>query len=32
VLAVLHDRYFIKRFASEIWWVNDGSIRRELRE
>jgi ATPase subunit of ABC transporter with duplicated ATPase domains len=32
VLAVLHDRYFIKRFASEIWWVNNGSIRRELRE
>jgi len=32
VLAVLHDRYFIKRFASEIWWVNDGSIRRALHE
>jgi ATPase subunit of ABC transporter with duplicated ATPase domains len=32
VLAVLHDRYFIKRFASEIWWVEHNSIRRELRD
>jgi len=31
VLAVLHDRYFISRFASEIWWVEDGGIRREIR-
>ena len=28
VLAVVHDRYFIKRFADEIWWVEDGGIRR----
>jgi len=28
VLAVVHDRYFIQRFADEIWWVEDGSIRR----
>ena len=28
VLAVLHDRYFIERFASEIWWVEDRGIRR----
>jgi ATPase subunit of ABC transporter with duplicated ATPase domains len=32
VLAVLHDRYFIERFASEIWWVEDRGIRRALRE
>jgi ATP-binding cassette subfamily F protein 3 len=31
VLAVLHDRYFIERFASEIWWVEDRGIRRTLR-
>jgi ATP-binding cassette, subfamily F, member 3 len=29
VLAVVHDRYFIKRFAEEIWWVQDGRIHRE---
>jgi ATP-binding cassette subfamily F protein 3 len=28
VLAVVHDRYFIKRFADEIWWVENGTIRR----
>jgi ATP-binding cassette subfamily F protein 3 len=27
VLAVVHDRYFIQRFADEIWWVENGSIR-----
>ncbi len=31
VLAVLHDRYFIGRFASEVWWLEDGGIRREVR-
>ena len=31
VLAVVHDRYFIDRFASEIWWVEDRGIRRVLR-
>lgn len=30
VLAVVHDRYFIERFAQEIWWVEAGGIRREL--
>lgn len=29
VLAVVHDRYFIERFASEIWRVVDGRIRQE---
>lgn len=28
VLAVVHDRYFIDRFADEVWWVEDHSIRR----
>jgi ATP-binding cassette subfamily F protein 3 len=28
VLAVVHDRYFIQRFADEIWWVENGVIRR----
>jgi ATP-binding cassette subfamily F protein 3 len=28
VLAVVHDRYFIDRFASEIWLVEDHRIRR----
>jgi ATP-binding cassette subfamily F protein 3 len=27
VLAVVHDRYFIQRFANEIWWVENGRIR-----
>jgi ATP-binding cassette subfamily F protein 3 len=31
VLAVIHDRYFIQRFAGEIWWVEDGGIRQALR-
>jgi ATP-binding cassette, subfamily F, member 3 len=31
VLAVVHDRYFIERFAGEVWWVENGGIRRSLR-
>ncbi len=27
VLAVVHDRYFIDRFATEIWLVENGGIR-----
>jgi len=27
VLAVVHDRYFLERFASHIWHVKDGEIR-----
>ena len=27
VLAVVHDRYFIERFADRVWRVEDGSIR-----
>ncbi|GMQ77595.1 MAG: ABC-F family ATP-binding cassette domain-containing protein [Anaerolineae bacterium] len=30
VLAVLHDRYFIDRFATEIWLVEKQGIRREI--
>jgi ATP-binding cassette, subfamily F, member 3 len=26
ILAVVHDRYFIERFASEVWNVKDGEI------
>jgi ATPase subunit of ABC transporter with duplicated ATPase domains len=28
ILTVIHDRYFIERFAEEIWWVENGRIRR----
>jgi ATP-binding cassette subfamily F protein 3 len=28
VLIVVHDRYFIQRVADEIWWVENGVIRR----
>jgi len=26
ILAVIHDRYFIERFASEVWHLKDGKI------
>ncbi len=26
ILAVVHDRYFIERFASEVWMVKDGRV------
>jgi ATP-binding cassette subfamily F protein 3 len=26
ILAVVHDRYFIERFASEIWTIKDGKV------
>ncbi|MCB8944075.1 MAG: ABC-F family ATP-binding cassette domain-containing protein [Ardenticatenaceae bacterium] len=28
ILTVIHDRYFIERFADEIWWIENGRIRR----
>ena len=31
VLAVVHDRYFIERFADEVWWVENGGVRVEYR-
>jgi ATP-binding cassette subfamily F protein 3 len=30
VLAVVHDRYFIRRFATAIWAIHDGTLRRYL--
>jgi ATP-binding cassette subfamily F protein 3 len=30
VLAVVHDRYFIRRFATSIWEVRDGTLRRYI--
>jgi ATPase subunit of ABC transporter with duplicated ATPase domains len=29
-LAVVHDRYFIERFATDIWWVVDGRLETQL--
>jgi ATP-binding cassette subfamily F protein 3 len=29
VLAVVHDRYFIKQFANELWILDDDGIQRE---
>jgi ATP-binding cassette, subfamily F, member 3 len=26
ILAVVHDRYFIERFATEVWHIKDGKI------
>ncbi len=30
VLTVVHDRYFIERFATEIWWVGDSRLETQL--
>jgi len=30
ILAVVHDRYFIERFAQETWWVEGGAIKVQL--
>ncbi len=30
VLAVMHDRYFIDRFATEVWWLENRGIRRNF--
>lgn len=30
VLAVVHDRYFIDRFATDLWLVDDKTIRQQL--
>jgi ATP-binding cassette, subfamily F, member 3 len=27
ILAVVHDRYFIDRFADEVWWVEGGTVK-----
>jgi len=31
VLAVAHDRYFIERFATEVWEIKSGAIQRQVR-
>jgi ATP-binding cassette subfamily F protein 3 len=31
VLAVVHDRYFIERFATVVWEVEEGQVRKRLR-
>ena len=31
IIAVVHDRMFIERFASEVWWLEDGQLRQELK-
>ncbi|HSM55950.1 MAG TPA: ABC-F family ATP-binding cassette domain-containing protein [Candidatus Sulfomarinibacteraceae bacterium] len=31
-LAVVHDRYFIDRFATDVWLLEDASIRRQIRD
>jgi ATP-binding cassette subfamily F protein 3 len=31
IIAVIHDRYFINSFATEIWKVDNRSIRRVIR-
>ena len=28
ILAVVHDRYFIERFASDVWQVKDGKVKK----
>jgi ATP-binding cassette subfamily F protein 3 len=30
VLAVVHDRTFIQRYATDLWLVEDGQVRREV--
>ena len=30
ILAVVHDRYFIERFASEVWLVEENGLRKTL--
>jgi ATPase subunit of ABC transporter with duplicated ATPase domains len=30
VLAAVHDRYFIERFADEVWWMEAGSLSQQL--
>jgi ATP-binding cassette, subfamily F, member 3 len=32
VLAVVHDRYFIDQFATDVWMVKDGQIKQDWGE
>jgi ATP-binding cassette subfamily F protein 3 len=27
ILAIVHDRYFIERYASEVWWIENGAVK-----
>jgi ATP-binding cassette, subfamily F, member 3 len=31
VLVVVHDRYFIERFAAQVWEVENGTVRVSFR-
>lgn len=32
VLAVVHDRYFVDRFATTVWYIENGTLTEEVRE
>lgn len=32
VLAVVHDRYFVEKFATKVWHVADGKLTEEVRQ
>lgn len=32
VLAVVHDRYFVDKFATTVWHIQDGMLREEIRQ
>lgn len=32
VLAVVHDRYFVDKFATTVWHIQDGALTQEVRE
>ncbi|NDJ78046.1 MAG: ABC-F family ATP-binding cassette domain-containing protein [Chloroflexi bacterium] len=32
VLAVVHDRYFVDRFATTVWHIADGALTEDIRE
>ncbi|MCL4238005.1 MAG: ABC transporter ATP-binding protein, partial [Anaerolineae bacterium] len=31
VLAVVHDRYFVDRFATTVWTIAEGALRTDIR-
>jgi ATP-binding cassette subfamily F protein 3 len=32
VLAVVHDRYFVDKFATTVWHIEDGALTEHVRE
>jgi len=30
ILAVIHDRYFIQRFATDLWVIQNGEIKQDI--